>query len=163
MTIRTILAYPDPRLRAPATEVTVFDEALARLADDLVDTLRSVQALGLTACHVGELQRLVVLETAGPGSLGIYVNPRLVEVSDARIRHPEGSVSLPGLIAEVERAGQVTVAYQDLAGQPKTETAEGLLAVCHQHEIDQLDGCFWLDRLSRLKRDRLLKRHRRQA
>ena len=163
MAIRPILSYPHPLLRRSAAEVVTFDADLRRLADDLVDTLRSVEALGITACHVGDLRRVDVLQTGGPDSLGIFVNPRLVQVSDERIRHPEGSVSLPGLINEVERAARVTVAFQDLEGQPATVSVEGLPAVCHQHEIDQLDGIFWLDRLSRLKRDRLLKRHRRQA
>ena len=160
MAARPILNYPHPLLREPAQAVIRFDGALAQLAADLLDTIRSVEGLGITACHVGELLRVVVLQPGGPDSARTYVNPQIVASSSERIRHPEGSVSLPGVVSEVERAAWIRLTYQDLAGQPRTEEAEGLLAVCHQHEIDQLDGIFWLDRLSRLKRDRLLKRHR---
>jgi peptide deformylase len=79
------------------------------------------------------------------------------------IRHQEGSVSMPGVTEEVERHARVRVSYQDLAGAELTEEADGLLAVCHQHEIDQLDGVFWIQRLSRLKRDRLIKRYEKLA
>lgn len=160
MPIRSILRYPDPRLSERAADVTVFDASLAALARDLLATLRSVEALGITASHVGEPLRIVVLKLGGPDSARTYVNPRIDWASEERFRHPEGSVSLPGVITEVERAARVRVIYQDLEGQERVEEAEGIAAVCHQHEIDQLDGVFWLERLSRLKRDRLLKKHR---
>lgn len=160
MAIRRILAYPDPLLRQVAREVHDFDADLATLANDLLETMRSVEAIGITACHVGERVRVVVLQIGGPDTARTYVNPRIVESSTERFRHPEGSVSLPGVITEVERAARVKVVYHDLAGREQIEEAEGLLAVCHQHEIDQLDGLFWLERLSRLKRERLLKKHR---
>lgn len=161
MAIRPILRFPDPLLRLPAREVATFDAELAALADDLLETMRSVEGLGITACHVGVPLRVVVIQPGRPDSARSYVNPRILEASTERIRHPEGSVSLPGVIAEVERAARVRVGYQDLQGQSRIEEAEGFLAVCHQHEIDQLDGLFWLERLSRLKRERLLKRRRR--
>ena len=160
MTVRTIVRYPDPLLRQVATEVTQFDAELATLAADLLETMRSVEGIGITACHVGVPARLAVIQLGATEPARTYVNPRVIEASAERIRHPEGSVSLPGVIAELERAARVRIAYQDLAGLTHEEAAGGLLAVCHQHEIDQLDGIFWLDRLSRLKRDRLLKRHR---
>ncbi len=163
MAIRPILRYPDPLLRAPASEVTVFDASLAALAHDLLVTMRSVEGLGITACHLGIPLRVVVIQAGHPDSARTYVNPRIIETSAERIRHPEGSVSLPGLIAEVERAARVRIAYQNLRGDALTEEAEGFAAVCHQHEIDQLDGVFWLERLSRLKRERLLKKHRGQG
>ena len=87
-----------------------------------------------------------------------YVNPQIVWASAEMIRHKEGSVSMPGMIEEIERHARVRVSYQDLAGAGKVEEADGLLSVCLQHEIDQLDGIFWIDRLSRLKRDRAIKR-----
>lgn len=161
MTIRTLLAYPDPRLRVVAREVTDFGPALATLAADLLETLRSVEALGITACHVGEPLQVVVLQLGAPATAKTYVNPRIIEASAEKARHPEGSVALPGVIAEVERPARVRVAWRDLDGRDQVDDADGLLAVCLQHEIDQLQGVFWLERLSRLKRDRLLKRARR--
>ena len=144
-----------------AAPVTVFGPALQRLAEDLTDTLLSVQALGLTASHLGIASRVVVLHLPGLGAPRVYVNPAIVEAGRETVRHPEASVSLPGVSEQIERPARVVVAYQDLAGSAHREVATDLLAVCHQHEIDQLDGIFWLERLSRLKRDRLLRRLRR--
>ena len=87
------------------------------------------------------------------------MNSRIVSASAETARHEEGSVSMPGLTETLERPARVGVAYQDLRGEQHSEDAEGLLAVCHLHEIDQLAGIFWIDRLSRLKRERLLKRY----
>ena len=145
-----IIRFPDARLREPAAPVMAFDAALARLAADLIDTLRAAPGIGITAPHVGILRRVVVLELPGDAAPRTYVNPRIVEASPDRIRHAEGSVSMPGITEEVERHARVTVTYQDLDGVEQTEAAEDLRAVCHQHEIDQLDGIFWLQRLSRL-------------
>lgn len=161
MPARPIVAYPDPRLAQVATAVTVFDEALRGLATDLIDSLGAAGALGLTACHIGVAQRVVVLHLDDMAGPQIYVNPRIVKASTDTIRHPEASVSLPGVAESVERAAHIELAYEDLDGVTRHEASSGLLAVCHQHEIDQLDGIFWLARLSRLKRERLLKRHRR--
>jgi len=100
----------------------------------------------------------VVLELDGPGSARTYVNPEIVWSSSETILHREGSVSMPGVNDEVTRQAQVRIRYQDLEGRSQTEESDGLRAVCHQHEIDQLDGIFWIRRLSRLKRERLIKR-----
>ena len=159
MPVRPILAYPDPRLRQPAAPVAEFDDALRSLATDLIDTLRDAQAFGITAPHVGVLLQLMVIRLDEASRARVYVNPRVVSASAESARHEEGSVSMPGLTEKLERPALIQVAYQDLQGEQHTEEAEGLLAVCHQHEIDQLAGIFWLDRLSRLKRDRLLKRY----
>ncbi len=159
MPVRPILAYPDPRLRQAAAPVTAFDDALRSLAADLVDTLRDAQALGITAPHVGELMQLMVIKLDETSRARIYVNPHIVSASAETARHEEGSVSMPGLTEKLERPARIQVAYQDLQGERHTEEAEGLLAVCQQHEIDQLAGIFWIDRLSRLKRDRLLRRY----
>jgi peptide deformylase len=153
-----IVQFPDARLREPAAPVATFDAALARLAADLLDTLRAAPGIGITAPHVGILRRIVVLDLPGDAAPRTYVNPRIVTASPQTIRHAEGSVSMPGITEEVERHARVTVAYHDLDGAARIEEAEGLRAVCHQHEIDQLDGIFWLQRLSRLKRDRAVKR-----
>ena len=158
MSSRPILSFPDPRLRVAATPVTRFDADLRELAADLLDTMREAPGIGITAPHVGVSLRLVVLELV-PGSVRTYVNPVLDGVSRETIRHVEGSVSMPGVTDELERHAHVRVRYRDLDGEEHVEEANGLLAVCHQHEIDQLDGIFWVDRLSRLKRDRLIARY----
>ncbi len=158
MTVRTIVTHPDPRLRTRAVAVERFDEDLARLVDDLVDTMRAAPGVGITGPHIGEPRRVVVLELDPRDGIRVYVNPVVVEVGAETLRHVEGSVSMPGIVEEVERAARLGVTYQDLAGARHEEMAEGFLAVCLQHEIDQLDGIFWLDRLSRLKRERANKR-----
>ncbi|MFG1296566.1 peptide deformylase [Xanthobacter variabilis] len=158
MSVRPIVKFPDPSLRAVAEPVTVFDDALRQLATDLLDTMRAAPGIGITAPHIGVAKRVVVLELSAEDGVRTYVNPRILWASDERARHPEGSVSMPGVVDEVERAARVRVAYQDLDGVEQEEEADGLLAVCHQHEIDQLDGIFWLQRLSRLKRERVIRR-----
>ena len=158
MPSRPILSFPDPRLRVAATPVTRFDADLRELAADLLDTMRDAPGIGITAPHIGVSLRLVVLELT-PGEVRTYVNPVLDSVSRETIRHVEGSVSMPGVTDELERHARVRVRYRDLDGSEQIEEAESLLAVCHQHEIDQLDGIFWIDRLSRLRRDRLTARY----
>ena len=155
---RPILSFPDPRLRVAAAPVMRFDADLRELAADLLDTMRGAPGIGITAPHVGVSLRLVVLELT-PGDVRTYANPVLDGVSRETIRHVEGSVSMPGVTDELERHAHVRVRYHDLDGVEHVEEANGLLAVCHQHEIDQLDGVFWIDRLSRLKRDRLTARY----
>ena len=158
MPIRPILTYPDPRLRQSAAPVTVFDDALRALAADLCDTLGHARALGITAPHIGVPLQVVVIQLGDDADVRVYVNPRIVSASVETARHEEGSVSMPGLTETLERPARIRIACQDLQGKEHAEDAEGLLAVCHQHEIDQLAGIFWIDRLSRLKRERLLKR-----
>jgi peptide deformylase len=159
MTVQPIVQFPDPRLRQVAAPVAVFDAALRQLADDLLETIRAAPGLGITAPHIGILQRLVVLDLPEATSHGIYVNPQILWSSDEKIRHREGSVSMPGVLDEIERPGKIRLQYQDLDGAEHVEEAEGLAAICHQHEIDQLDGIFWIQRLSSLKRQRLIKRY----
>ena len=158
MPVLPIVRFPDPRLRSIAEPVETFDDELRRLAGDLLDTMRAAPGIGITAPHVGVAKRLVVLELSPADGVRSYVNPEIVWASDETIRHQEGSVSMPGVTEDVERHARVRVKYRDLDGLELVEEAEGLLAVCHQHEIDQLDGIFWIQRLSRLKRERLVKR-----
>lgn len=159
MTIRTIVKFPDPRLKLVAEPVAAFDNELRALAADLLDTMRAAPGVGITAPHIGIARRVVVLELEGPGSARTYVNPGILWASEETILHAEGSVSMPGVTDEIRRHARVRIGYQDLDGIERTEEADGLLAVCHQHEIDQLDGMFWIQRLSKLKRDRLVKRY----
>jgi peptide deformylase len=158
MPVRPILRYPDPRLAQVAEPVTAFDAALTDLAADLLDTMRAAPGIGIAGPHIGELKRIVVIELGTGMPVWTCINPLVVAKSGVTVRHSEGSVSLPGVSEEVERPDRVTVTYQDLQGADHTIEAAGLLGVCLQHEIDQLNGIFWLQRLSRLKRDRLLKR-----
>lgn len=158
MALLPIVRFPDPRLRAVAEPVEHFDADLRRLAHDLLETMRAAPGVGITAPHVGVLRRLVVLELT-PGEVRVYVNPKLVWSSSETTRATEGSVSMPGVTEEVERPAKVRMTYQDLDGAEHTEEADGFVAICHQHEIDQLDGIFWLQRLSRLKRERAVARY----
>ncbi|PTM39088.1 peptide deformylase [Bosea sp. 124] len=158
MTVLPIVRFPDPRLRAVAEPVEHFDADLRRLANNLLETMRAAPGVGITAPHVGVMLRLVVLELS-PGEVRSYVNPTLLWLSPETSRATEGSVSMPGVTEEVERAARVRLSYRDLDGAEHAEEADGFLAVCHQHEIDQLDGIFWLQRLSRLKRERVISRY----
>jgi peptide deformylase len=158
MTIRPILRYPDRRLALAARPVTTFDDELRALAHDLLETMRAAPGIGITAPHIGVPLRLVVLELGDSEGPQIYVNPVIEWASPEMILHREGSVSMPGVNDEVQRHARVRISYQDLDGNSRTEDSEGLRAVCHQHEIDQLDGMFWIQRLSRLKRERLVKK-----
>ncbi|RXT42035.1 peptide deformylase [Bradyrhizobium betae] len=158
MTIRPILRYPDRRLATPARPVTVFDDGLRELATDLLETMRAAPGIGITAPHIGVPLRVVVLELDAKTGAQTYVNPELEWASPEMILHKEGSVSMPGVNDEVQRYARVRISYWDLDGNMQSEESDGLRAVCHQHEIDQLDGMFWIQRLSRLKRDRLVKR-----
>ncbi|MFK4383504.1 MULTISPECIES: peptide deformylase [unclassified Bradyrhizobium] len=158
MTIRPIVRYPDRRLASPARPVTAFDDGLRQLAQDLLDTMRAAPGIGITAPHIGVPLRVVVLELDAKDGARTYVNPEITWASPEMIMHREGSVSMPDVNDEVQRHARVHISYQDLDGNVHTEESEGLRAVCHQHEIDQLDGLFWIQRLSRLKRERLVKK-----
>ncbi|MBB2201515.1 peptide deformylase [Gluconacetobacter tumulisoli] len=158
MTVLPIVPYPDPGLRSVAAPVTTFDAALARLAADLLDTMRAAPGIGITAPHVGIGLRLVVIALPADDQIRTYANPQVEWAGTETVRFEEGSVSMPGVSADIERPARVRIRYHDLAGATRSEEAEGLLAVCLQHEIDQLDGIFWIQRLSRLKRDRVVRR-----
>lgn len=158
MTIRPIVRFPDLRLALPAQPVTVFDGALRELAADLLETMHAAPGIGITAPHIGVSLRVVVLDLDPVDGAKTYVNPEIVWTSPEMIMHQEGSVSMPGVNDDIERHAKVRISYQDVDGKAHAEESQGLRAVCHQHEIDQLNGMFWIRRLSRLKRERLIKR-----
>jgi peptide deformylase len=158
MTIRPIVRYPDPRLAIPARPVSDFDGALRELAQDLLDTMHAAPGIGITAPHVGVFLRVVVLDLDTSDGARTYINPEIEWASSETILHREGSVSMPGVNDEVMRHARIRISYQDIDGNMQSEESDGLRAICHQHEIDQLDGLFWINRLSRLKRERLIKR-----
>jgi len=163
MAVREIVRFPDARLKLVAAAVESFDAELAALAADLADTMQAAPGIGITAPHIGVAKRVVVLKLSDAEAAKTYVNPEIVWASEATMRHTEGSVSMPGVTEEIERSRAVRVAYRDLDGKECVEEAEGLRAICHQHEIDQLDGIFWIQRLSALKRERLVKKFQKMA
>ncbi len=157
MAVRKIASYPDAALNTRCEPVSSFGPELAALQQDLVDTMRAAPGVGITAAHIGIFQRIFVLELKA-GDIMTYVNPAIIETSKETMRHVEGSVSMPGFTDELERPARVSLRFQDTAGEWREETAEGFHATCIQHEIDQLDGMFWIKRLSKLKRDRLIRK-----
>jgi peptide deformylase len=163
MPIRPIVRYPDPRLALAAQPVTVFDGALRELAGDLLETMHAAPGIGITAPHIGIALRVVVLDLDPVVGARTYVNPEIVWASPEMILHQEGSVSMPGVNDEIRRHARIRISFHDIHGKVQTEESSGLRAVCHQHEIDQLNGMFWLQRLSRLKRERLSKRFEKMA
>jgi peptide deformylase len=163
MPIRPIVRYPDPRLALPAQAVTAFDGALRELAKDLFETMHAAPGIGITAPHIGIPLRVVVLDLDPIDGARTYVNPEIIWASPEMILHQEGSVSMPGVNDDIRRHARVRITYHDINGSLQTEESAGLRAVCHQHEIDQLNGLFWIQRLSRLKRERLIKRFERMS
>ncbi len=158
MSPRSILRYPHPLLSTPAEPAVVFDADLAALATDLLDTMRAAPGIGIAGPHIGAMRRVIVIQLSPDQPIWTCVNPVVIAASSVLVRHSEGSISLPGVAEEIERPDRITVRYQDLDGHEQTLEAAGLLGVCLQHEIDQLDGIYWLKRLSRLKRERVLRR-----
>lgn len=158
MPARPLVPFPDPRLSRAAQPVETFGPELAALADDLRDTLLEVSAIGLTAPHLGVAARLMAIRMAPDEDLHVYVNPSILWASDETETHDEGSVSMPGVRERITRPARIRFAYSSLDGARHEQEADGFHAAVVQHEIDQLDGIFWIDRLSRLKRERLLKR-----
>ncbi|MFS3134384.1 peptide deformylase [Gluconacetobacter sacchari] len=159
MTARPILLFPDPHLRRMAEPVTEFDTKLHALAADMLDTMRAAPGIGITAPHIGVALRVAVLDLRDETGPRTYINPDILWASDETIRHEEGSVSMPGVVELIERPAKVRVRYHDLDARERIEDAEGLRAICHQHEIDQLNGIFWIQRLSPLRRTRLVARY----
>lgn len=153
---RQIVHFPDAALSRVCAEITTFDQALRDLADDLYDTVRAAPGVGITAAHVGIALRVLVLDLPELGGRRTYVNPQVVWHSPELMSHTEGSISMPGATETVTRPASIRVRYQDLDGQVIEERMEAFAAICMQHEVDQLDGMFWLKRLSKLKRDRLV-------
>ena len=158
MPVRPIIRFPDPLLRTACPAVTVFDDNLRMFTVDLLDTMRAAPGVGITGPHIGVLTRVVVIELSREDSVRTYINPEILWSSEETMRHVEGSVSMPGMTEEITRPKAIRFHYQDIDGTAHEAAAEDFLAICIQHEIDQLDGIFWLQRLSKLKRDRLVKK-----
>mgnify|MGYP000044060536 CR=1 FL=1 len=148
-----ILTYPNPVLRKKAEEVKEIDQDLIDLARQMAETMYAAPGIGLAAPQVGSSIRLIVVDvgyTQGRPDLKVLLNPEIVE-REGSILMEEGCLSIPGIRADVERSQRVLVRGLDIKGRPVEIEAEGLLAVCLQHEVDHLDGILFIDHLSRLK------------
>lgn len=161
MAIRRILHYPDKRLRNPGEPVTAFDAGLAKLVDDMAETMYAAPGVGLAATQIGEPLRVFIIDIAtgedGPSELRVFVNPEIVERTGEQVWE-EGCLSFPGVHEEIQRAERVRVRAQDVSGAPFELEADGLLAVAIQHENDHLDGKLMVDHLGLIRR-RLVHRH----
>jgi peptide deformylase len=166
MAKRPILILPDERLRAIAEPIEKIDDGIKTLAADMLETMYDAPGIGLAAPQIGELKRIVVMDLAKEGEEPqplVMINPEILSYSDETAVTEEGCLSIPELFYEVERPAEITVRYTDLDGKTIELEAKERLAVCVQHELDHLDGVLYIDYLSRLKRDRVLKKFQKQA
>jgi len=162
MAIRDILHYPDPRLRNRAQAVERVDDAVRRLVDDMLETMYAAPGIGLAAIQVNIPKRVITIDISEHGDQPLcLINPEILELA-GRIETEEGCLSLPGIYESVERADAIRARGLDRDGQAVEFEAEGLLAVCVQHEIDHLDGKLFVDYLSQLKRQRIRKKAHKQ-
>jgi peptide deformylase len=153
-----ILEYPDPRLRTKATPVAVFDEALAKLAADMLETMYAAPGVGLAATQVDVHKRLIVMDVSeGKTEPRVFCNPEILACEGVGVTE-EGCLSVPGIFDEVKRAAVVRARAQDVSGNFYEVQLDGLAAVCLQHEMDHLEGKLFVDYLSDLKRERIRKK-----
>lgn len=158
MALRTILEFPDPRLRTRAQPVTRFDAVLHRLADDMLETMYAAPGIGLAATQVNVHQRLIVIDVSeGHDQPLVLINPEILS-REGQATTEEGCLSVPGIFDEVQRAARIRFRAHDRMGQLYERDCDGLLAVCIQHEMDHLDGKLFVDYLSGLKRERIRKK-----
>ena len=162
MALLPILRYPDPRLHKKATEVDAVDDGIRKLVADMAETMYEAPGIGLAAIQIGEPVRLVTMDLAKKDdekAPQVFINPEITWSSDDINVHEEGCLSIPEYYEEVERPAKVRVKYLDLDGRLQEVEADGLLATCLQHEIDHLNGVLFIDHLSKLKRDRVIKKY----
>ena len=166
MAIRTILEVPDPRLREISKPVDGVDDELRTLIADMFETMYAAPGIGLAAIQVGVPKRVLVIDLQEPAEEGgepvrephVFINPEIVEHSEQEVPYTEGCLSVPDQYAEVDRPDRIRARWLDEDGKQRDEAIEGLLAVCLQHEMDHLNGVLFIDHLSRLKRDMILKK-----
>ncbi|WP_174802663.1 peptide deformylase [Martelella limonii] len=167
MTTMPLIILPDPLLRKVSEPVERIDDDLKKFADDMLETMYEAPGIGLAAIQVGVPRRMLVLDVANKDEDEkrpmVVINPQVLHASDERSVYEEGCLSIPDFYAEVERPAMVRVRYTDLSGKEQEIEADGLLATCLQHEIDHLDGALFIDYLSRLKRDRVIKKFSKSA
>lgn len=166
MAILPIVCIPDPILRETSTPVEKFDADLKQLVSDMFETMYDAPGIGLAAVQVGVPKRVLVIDLQDPAEEGgepvkdprVFINPEVLEESDTLVPYKEGCLSIPDQYADVLRPDRIRARWQDVEGQWQEDEITGLLAVCLQHEIDHLNGVLFIDHLSRLKREMLLKK-----
>lgn len=161
MAIREILTAPDPRLREVSKPVAAVDDELRALMDDMLETMYDAPGIGLAAIQVGVPLRVIVMDLAREDeepAPQFFVNPEILQPSEDLNVYEEGCLSVPEYFEAVERPSTCRVRFLDYDGNQQTIDAEGLFATCIQHEMDHLEGVLFIDHLSRLKRDRILKK-----
>ena len=166
MAIREILVVPNPVLKQVSEPVSKVDDELRALMDDMLETMYDAPGIGLAAIQIGVPKRVIVMDISGPDdekAPRYFVNPEIVWSSDETAPYEEGCLSIPDIYDEVERPAQVKLKYLNYQGEEVVEDADGLFAVCIQHEMDHLEGVLFIDHLSRLKRDRAVAKVKKQA
>ncbi|MBB3996474.1 peptide deformylase [Aureimonas pseudogalii] len=162
MTVKPLVLLPDPVLRQVSTPIQRVDADVQRLAADMLETMYDAPGIGLAAVQVGVPLRMLVIdlskeddETKAPQ---VFLNPEILRASDERSVYEEGCLSIPDYYAEVERPASVTLRYLGLDGETHETEADGLLATCLQHELDHLNGVLFIDHISKLKRDMVIRK-----
>ncbi|MCL6705704.1 peptide deformylase [Pseudomonas sp. R2.Fl] len=166
MTIKPLIILPDPLLRQVSQPIERVDGDLQKLADDMLETMYDAPGIGLAAIQVGVPRRMLVIDVSREGDPKeplVFINPEIIISSDERSVYEEGCLSIPDYYAEVERPARVTVKSLDREGREVTTEADGLLATCLQHEIDHLNGVLFIDHISRLKREMVIKKFTKAA
>ena len=161
MAVREILVVPHPILKQVSQPVEKVDDELRALMDDMLETMYAAPGIGLAAIQIGVPKRVIVMDLAGQGEEKrprYFVNPEIVWASDDTAPYEEGCLSVPEIYDEVERPAKVKLRYLNYQGEPVEEDADGLFAVCIQHEMDHLEGVLFIDHLSRLKREQAVKK-----
>lgn len=166
MAPREILILPDKRLRRVSTPVERIDQGIRKLVDAMFESMYDAPGIGLAAVQIGMPKRVVTMDLAkkeDPRNPQVFINPEILWASAEKATHEEGCLSIPEFYGDVERPSQVKVKYLDLEGEQHLIEANGLLATCLQHEIDHLNGILFIDHLSRLKRERVIKKFTKAA
>ena len=166
MALRDILIIPDTRLRLTSEPVKDIDKGVRALVDDMFETMYAAPGIGLAAIQIGVAQRVVTMDLAKKDDEKepqIFINPEILWTSEETSIYDEGCLSIPEYYEEVERPAQVKVRYMDLDGKTQEVAANGLLATVLQHEIDHINGILFIDHISKLKRDRVIKKFTKAA
>jgi peptide deformylase len=166
MAVREIIKLPDKRLRLLSEPVKQIDAGIRKLVDDMYETMYKAPGIGLAAIQVGVAKRVITLDLSkkqDDHKPQVLINPEILWQSEERASFEEGCLSIPDYYEEVERPVAVKVKYLDLAGKKREIDAKGLLATCLQHEIDHINGVLFIDHLSKLKRDRVIKKFTKAA
>lgn len=166
MSIREILILPDKRLREVSKPVAKIDASIKALVEDMFETMYDAPGIGLAAIQIGEPHRVVTMDLAkkdAPKEPRVFINPEILGFSDDKNIHEEGCLSIPEFYEEVERPAAVKLRYLDLDGNQHEIEVDGLFATCIQHEIDHLNGVLFIDHISKLKRDRVVKKFAKAA